>query len=321
MVRGVNVRTLQDKKKVLHLFLRILVGGILIGFLLWSVDLEKVKKLIFSSNPIYLWGAVLSFFVAVVVSAFSWKVILKGMGLDISWGKAIFLRLISFFLNTLLPSGIAGDVWRGYVYGNEIKNLGGSFAAVLVEKWVSYVSLALFGGLAIVGGYRQFKEIHLINPLLFFVGGMILSILLSIVLYRYIDKGICFLKRYGVESPYFIGAKYLKEIGTKWEYVVLSLVVTLLSPLLGSLAFYMVSNSVGKPLPVYAFLMLIPIMRVINHVPVSINAIGTQDVVMVLFLSKYGLSVEAGVSMSFLAHFLKMVVSLVGGIAYLVYKR
>lgn len=306
-------------KRNLSLLIKILVGGILLWFIFDSVDLEKLRKTILMTDPWYLTPGIIAFALAVVVSAAAWKILLIPLGLEISWVRAIKIRLIAFFFNMILPSGIAGDVWRGFVYGAEVKNPGGSFASVLAEKWVSFVSLTISAVFALFLGIGDLKQEGLFYPVLHFILLMVSATLISIILFPWFTKkGTGFFSRFGISSPYFIGVKSLGVYGKKTNYVWYALVVTMLSPLLGSVAFYFSAAALGYKLPFYVFIVLVPLVRVINHIPVSINAIGTQDVAMVLFLTRYGISREVSFSTSLLAHGLKLVVTLMGAVSYLI---
>ncbi|MCD4782526.1 MAG: flippase-like domain-containing protein [Candidatus Eremiobacteraeota bacterium] len=298
--------------------IKLIVGLGLFYFLYRSINPAKLKSILYSVDIRYLLAGIASFLIAVVVSAATWKILLIPLGLEISWTQVVILRIISFFINNTLPSGVAGDAWRAYYYGVQEKNPGASFASVLVEKWVSFVSLAVFSLLALILGNEQFKEFNIFVPVLIFVIFMSIAVILSIIMLPwFIRNGRSFFKRYGINNPYLVGIESLHVYQEKKEFVLYSLLVTCLSPLIGVFAFYFIGLSIGCKPPLISYFILVPLIRVINHIPISVNSIGTQDVTIVVFMAQYGITRESGISMSLLAHLLKIIVGAIGGVCYL----
>jgi len=298
--------------------LRLIFSCALIYLLYKSVDPVKLKSILYTVDYRYLFAGIIAFSIAVVVSAAAWKILLNALNLDISWPHVIKFRLISFFMNNALPSGIAGDAWRAYVVGMEKRNPGASFASVLVEKWVSYVSLALFSLLSLILGWKQFQDSTIFKPVLYFVCFMMGTVILSIILLPwFIDKGKSFFLKYGIDNPYLIGMESLHKYREKKHAVLYSLLITCLSPLVGVFAYYFIALSLGCKVPLFSFFVLVPLIRVINHIPVSVNSIGTQDITMVIFFAGFGITKELGFAMSLLGHLLKVVVGAAGGILYM----
>jgi len=305
-------------KDNISFIIRLIIGLGLFYFLYRSINPIKLKAILYSVDTWYLIAAIASFLIPVVVSATAWKILLIPLGLKISWHQAIILRIISFFINNTLPSGIAGDAWRAYYYGLQERNPGASFASVLVEKWVSFVSLAIFSLLALILGKEEFERFNMFKPVLLFVIFMFTAVIISLIILPWlVNKGRSFFRRYGIDNPYLIGIESLHIYREKKEYVFYSLLVTCFSPLVGVFAFYFIGLSIGCKPPLISYFMLVPLIRVINHIPITVNSIGTQDITMVVFLAQYGLTRESGVSMSLIAHLLKIIVGGIGGLCYI----
>lgn len=297
---------------------RLVFSMALLYLLYRSVDPVKLKAILYTVDYRYLAAGVLAFSIAVVVSAAAWKVLLKALDLEISWLEITKLRLVSFFMNNALPSGIAGDAWRAYVFGMEKGNMGASFASVIVDKWVSYVSLAIFSVIALLLGWKQFQESSIFQPILYFTAFMVVSVLVSIALLPwFIDKGKAFFLKYGINNPYLIGMESLHRYRNKKAAVLYSLLITCISPLVGVFAYYFIALSLGCNTPISTFFVLVPLIRVINHIPVSVNSIGTQDVTMVVFFGGFGIDRELAFAMSLLGHLLKVIIGAAGGILYM----
>lgn len=306
-------------KRSLIFLLKLTFSLGLIYVLFRSIDTAKMKEILLQADSFYMLHAMTAYAAAAVVSAVTWKILLIPLGLKISFYNAVKYRFISFFINNTLPSGVAGDAWRAYSFGKEAENTGRSFASVIVDKWVSYVALAGFALLSLFFGAEKFKELDLFKPLAVFVLFLTISIAVSILILPWlIKKGKNFFARYGINNPYTEGFDSLEIYRKKPLWILGACLLTVFSPLLGVGAYYYISLALNAPLPFLSFFMLVPVVRVINHIPISINAIGTQDISIVFFCQKFGMSMETAFSVSLLSHLLKTSITGIGGIWLLI---
>ena len=54
----------------------------------------------------------------------------------------------------------------------------------------------------------------------------------------------------------------------------------------------------------------------IYHIPVTVNAVGTQDAALVLFLKSFGVEPVVSLSISLIAHGLQVMVAALGALSY-----
>lgn len=72
--------------------------------------------------------------VATVCSAWRWKTVARGLGIDLPLPVAVGAYYKSLFLNVTLPGGIVGDVHRGVSHGREVRDVGRGLRAVVLER-------------------------------------------------------------------------------------------------------------------------------------------------------------------------------------------
>jgi uncharacterized membrane protein YbhN (UPF0104 family) len=70
-----------------------------------------------------------------VCCAWRWKVVARGLGVELSLGAAAAAYYRSIFLNVTLPGGIVGDVHRGLSHGREVSDVGRALRAVAWERF------------------------------------------------------------------------------------------------------------------------------------------------------------------------------------------
>ena len=66
--------------------------------------------------------------------AWRWKIVARGLGVDLSLPTAVAAYYRSVFLNVTLPGGIVGDVHRGVSHGRDVRDVSRGLRAVAWER-------------------------------------------------------------------------------------------------------------------------------------------------------------------------------------------
>jgi glycosyltransferase 2 family protein len=74
-----------------------------------------------------------------VCCAWRWKIVARGLGLDLSLFTAVAAYYRSVFLNVTLPGGVVGDVHRGVSHGRDVSDVGRGLRAVAWERTAGQV--------------------------------------------------------------------------------------------------------------------------------------------------------------------------------------
>ncbi|HEY1509902.1 MAG TPA: lysylphosphatidylglycerol synthase transmembrane domain-containing protein [Solirubrobacteraceae bacterium] len=74
-----------------------------------------------------------------VCCAWRWKLVARGLGVDLSLPAAVAAYYRSLFLNVTLPGGIVGDVHRGVSHGRDTRDVGRGLRAVAWERTAGQV--------------------------------------------------------------------------------------------------------------------------------------------------------------------------------------
>jgi glycosyltransferase 2 family protein len=74
-----------------------------------------------------------------VCCAWRWKVVARGLGIDLPLPAAMAAYYQSLFLNVTLPGGVVGDVHRGIFTGRDVRNVGRALRAVAWERCAGQV--------------------------------------------------------------------------------------------------------------------------------------------------------------------------------------
>jgi glycosyltransferase 2 family protein len=69
-----------------------------------------------------------------VCCAWRWKIVARGLGVDLPLGAAVAAYYRSLFLNVTLPGGVVGDLHRGISHGRDTSDVGRGLRAVVWER-------------------------------------------------------------------------------------------------------------------------------------------------------------------------------------------
>ena len=69
-----------------------------------------------------------------VCCAWRWRVVARGLGVDLPLGTAVAAYYRSLFLNVTLPGGVVGDVHRGFSHGRDTSDVGRGLRGVVLER-------------------------------------------------------------------------------------------------------------------------------------------------------------------------------------------
>ncbi len=95
-------------------------------------------------------AAVLITAVTTVASAWRWRIVARGLGIDLPLGSAVAAYYRSQFLNATLPLGVLGDVDRAVRSGRTTGDVGRGIRAVVWERTAGQVVQASLASIVLV---------------------------------------------------------------------------------------------------------------------------------------------------------------------------
>jgi uncharacterized protein (TIRG00374 family) len=298
----------------------------LLGYLIYLADpikiLEVLDQVWYENGIIYLSIAAVLFLISLVVLSFRWQILVSGYGLKIPTLTLFKYYLIGLFFNNFLPTGIGGDVLRIY---NLIQSSGDrtiSFASVMTERLLGISSTLILALISILILREEFRT----NLILFIVLGMILLVILFFAI-AFSKKLAAPIEKLTVKLTIFrLGdriQKFLDAIrfysDSKIVYIKI-LTVSLIGQILIIVKAYCLALALGIEVNLIYMFLVVPITIILSMLP-SINGIGFRDGGYVILLAKIGVSKAEALSLSFLTLFIPILISISGGILFMLQKK
>jgi len=312
----------KENLKRLSTFIRIVVGLGLILFLLWRLDVNKILAEIGTVELRFLLYGLISYFLFVVVSAWRWQVLLDFKNYGIGFGKTLIIYFIATFFNNFLPTTIGGDVMR--VYYSMKDRRADALAIVIVDRILGFVGLFIFALFAVlyllfVKNQTEFLPIMIIG---FIVVVFITYIFFSEKVYSKLSPLVRKLRLFGLGDRLNRMHEAATDFGGAWGPIMICIVHSIIIQAFLALGPFFVMRGMGYyEISLLPFFIYVPIINVVSMIPISFNALGVREYFYIVLFSRVNLSDVTCVSISLVAFFLYFLLSMIGGIFFVVYKK
>jgi uncharacterized protein (TIRG00374 family) len=221
----------------------------------------------------------------------------------------IKLYFVGSFFNNFLPTSIGGDAYKIYKLGEKLSSKTNAFTATFLERFLGMFVLVIIS----LFGYLSFSEVEIFSFIFIFILGF-----LSFLLFMF------FYPKFNYRSPKIqkildildkIHASFLRYRNQK-KLIFYSLLASFIVQVASVLTQYYVFMALGTQISLeYAFFAF-PLIFLAGYAIPSINSLGSQEVLYTTFFVSLGISSNIIITGSFLYHFVRLLVSLIGAYFY-----
>ncbi len=299
--------------------MRVAVSLGLLFLLYYSVDLNNLKAVLFQIHPVLVIVLLMLLLLNTLISASKWKLLLIADGIDISMGRLIASYLVGNFLSLFLPSNIGGDAYRVYDVAQYSKRGAHSFASVLADRLSGFVALVLLGFSFGIYGFRHLPHANvLLVPLIaFFFLAATIGILFQqrIIIWFFEYASFACLKKIKL----FV-VKLLDSVGqyrTKPGLFARILLMSFVFQFNIIICIYIMALSLNIHVDLIYFCIFIPIISLIEALPVSIYGLGLRDATYVFFFTNVGMKQAQALILALSYVIISFVYSSFGGLILL----
>lgn len=314
------------KQKILNILKFALTAAIL--YWLYSkglLDFSKVHGVLTNVKVVTIVFSVL--LVCNLAGVVRWQWLLKGQGIETSFGEAFQLTMIGVFFNTALPGAVSGDVVKGYYIVRKQPDGKGrikAFTTLLLDRILGLSALVFVSFFAMAFKYHEINS----NPLLKPLCGLITLIWIGVIVFygfvlfdspiaRQLQKtlpklplGHLFVKFFDAVKAY----ESCKRFIFKGFAISVAIHLSLIS------CFILLANALGgfERIPLDKFFFLVPFGMLVTAVPIAPAGLGTGHAA---FLGLFQLmNVKSGADLFTAYVSFQLLMSLLGGLVYLKYR-
>lgn len=284
----------------------VLIGLILFAFILSSIDLQKLILILLKANLYFIFPAFVLLFFVLFGKTLKWWLIVRGHGINFSLKDSFYYWCAGFFVSIFTPGRI-GDVVRAFYLRKNTRLITG-FSTVVIDRLID-VTLLLFLSFFALLFFAFIFGVEIISfPLIFLI--FVIFIIL-IFLFSKKKYAVFFLKpffkllvpekfREKLQLNFSLFYESLNEFKRNKSVLIKAIGVSLFTWFCSISIGYLAAVSLQISLPFYFFWLVIPIITLVELIPVTVSGFGTREATVIFLFSFYSLSSEQAVAFSLL---------------------
>ena len=304
-------------RRPVKLTIQILVSGGVIAFLLWQIDLQQTAEIIRDSRWGYVLAALAIFLGTTWLMTWRWSALLAARGVHEPFSWLLRLYFVSYAAGQVLPTAVGGDAVRIIEHARRRPDARATAAAsVFMERALgSAGTLILVAvGLAVAAGRYDDVRFLFIVELVLVAAMVVLGLLLfSRRLGLALERRLFPLgRKVRLEKPlqslYWAMHEYRSSAGV----LVAVLGVTVLSQALRVVAIWLCGEAVGADVSPVVYIVLGPLLFLVQMIPFTLNGLGVREAFFVLFLGRFDVPEDVAFAAGFLFYAVSIATSLPG---------
>jgi glycosyltransferase 2 family protein len=296
--------------------------SILALILIFKTSIKEVLNVLKTVN---IWWLAVSFSLhglGLLISAIRWQILVKAQGDSAPLSFLIKSYLVGNFFNTILPSRIGGDVvriWDGSRYSKTVLK---SSAIILVERLSGIVVLFLFAFGAAIFRLDMAQNIPVIwvslvigfsglAAILFFFTPLIEKIINKIPSKGFLKKIIQKTIEFRSTIIFYKTKKTALSKAFVWAFLLQANVI---------LHFFLIGKALHLNIKFIDYLVFIPIVMIIQLIPITINGLGLREGAYIEIFEFYGIAPESAFSFALIDVAFMLIIGVIGAIIYVTRK-
>jgi uncharacterized protein (TIRG00374 family) len=306
-------------RRYLLILLKLAVSVSLILFLYRQTPIEQITGLLLQIDVRYLLPIALLFFINTLISARKWQLFLRADDIHLPlWGLTVSY-MSGTFCNLFLPTNIGGDSYRIYDIARQSRQTARSAVSVFADRLSGFVALVVLSFISSLFVAITFAAAgFLLIPSLLLVVFLIMAaalikqepvrVMLRLtgltrfaVIGRLSDKFFASVSRYQADRGLFVKVMLLSFL---FQLSVIMVV-------------YLMSKALGADISFYYFSAFVPIITLMEALPISIYGIGVRDYGYVYFFSQVGMGDLQTRTLALFFMAAAVCYSLIGGLFFL----
>jgi uncharacterized protein (TIRG00374 family) len=272
------------------------------------------------SLPLSLFlGCVILYILGYVISTIRWQCLLRAEGIRVPLWRLTLVYFQGAFFNLFLPTLIGGDIVRGYFIYKLTQGHDASLASILLDRLSGFAAMLLLavGALAVASGTLRDPQV---TALILGVVALFAGLLLVLLNSRLLDRATGLLRllglmRFQAKLQGMVDAlrRYRRHRRALGQAFGLSLLLQALI----IVTYYLIGAGLNLGVPLMYFFLFVPLITCLSMLPVSVAGLGIREGGVIYFFAKVGVPAAAALGMSLVWFSLTVVVSGLGGLAFL----
>jgi uncharacterized protein (TIRG00374 family) len=309
-------------RRSVKLTVQLLVSGAVIAFLLWQIDLQQTVEIIRDSHWGYVLVSLVIFAGTTWMMAWRWGVLLaaKGVREPLSW--LVSMYFVGYAAGQVLPTAVGGDAVRIIEHSRRRPGVAATAAgAVVMERVIGSAGTLVLVAIGLAVAARRYDDLGFLLVIEFvFVAAMIVLglLLFSRRLGLALERRLFPLGRKvklerPIQSLYWAMHEYRSKPGA----LAVVLGITIVAQFLRVISIWLCGEAVGADVSPVVYVILGPLLFLVQMVPFTLNGLGVREAFFVVFLGRFDVPEDVAFAVGFLFYAVSIATSLPGGLILL----
>ena len=301
--------------------LQLLVSAAVLGLLLWQIDLGQTIDILRESNWGYVLASLVIFVATTWLMAWRWWMLLRVRGVHEPYGWLVRMYFVSYAASQVLPTAVGGDAVRIIEHARRRPDVRATAAgAVVMERILGSAGTLVLVALALALAAGRYEGVRLlvILELALLAAMIVLGLLLfSKRLGRHLEERLFPLgRRLRLDSPMQSLYRAMHEYRTAPRALFAVLLVTLVAQFSRVIAIWLCGEAVGIDVSPIVYIILGPLLFLVQMIPFTLNGIGVREAFFVGFLGRFDVPQEAAFAAGFLYFAVSIATSVPGAVLF-----
>jgi uncharacterized protein (TIRG00374 family) len=302
--------------------LQIVVSVGVLALLLWQIDLQQTVDIIRDSRWGYVLGSFVIFLGTTWLMAWRWGALLAAKGIHEPFSWLLRMYFVSYAAGQVLPTAVGGDAVRIIEHSRRRPDAKATAAgAVFMERVIGSAATLILAavGLAVAAGRYEGARLLFVLEVVFVAAMILLGLMLfSRRLGETLERRLFPLgRRVKLEKPlrslYWAMHEYRLSPGV----LTVVLGVTVVSQFMRVIAIWLCGEAVGADVSPVVYIILGPLLFLVQMVPFTLNGLGVREAFFVVFLGRFDVPEDVAFAAGFLFYAVSVATSIPGGIILL----
>lgn len=309
------------KNKKIRGLLQVLLSVTLLFLLLNNVGFKEVLGTLVKIDLSWYMLAFAIFLLNIVIRSYRWTILLHSLNSRPPFRRLLYLYFVGFFANNFIPTGFGGDVVKVVSLRQRYGRGTEALSSVIMDRLTGLLGTSIIALVALTWNMvNQKMTIDLPIGLWLTIFAISFGAPAAFLLIRWTDLFGMVIARFPAVGQLPLYDRFARLVDTVRRYPF----PTLLKALLISLPFtinliliqYSVARALGVEVPPILFALFVPLIALINLLPIAFNGLGVREGVYLFLFVPAGVAPEEALAMSLAYYFLRFGAGIIGGLLY-----
>ncbi|NLB55287.1 MAG: flippase-like domain-containing protein [Lentisphaerae bacterium] len=300
---------------------KILITVLFLFIVYRKISFEELATTMRNANLLPLLPFFLFLFLNSLLSSLKWRLLLGADKIKVSFPRLLKSYLVGTFFNLFLPSSIGGDAYRIYSIGRHTEKMSQSFASVFIDRLSGFLALGIIGLIASIIELSRSDGLKLILV----PAALLIALATAVVIAFNPPFARSIFNTFRLNKIVRLNSLFEKSLNSftvyrnKPKMLVKIMILSFVFQMIAACSIFILSKSIQLEIPLAMFFIYVPIITVLEAIPLTIFGLGFRDAGYSMFFKHVGIAEfeKTAAAMCLLYVASTLLYSMIGGVIFL----